>query len=160
MMSATGTPQTLRAGESVVDLPPPADAALRFIGRIRTPWATREACPRQGDPQGPECRVEVDAPWVPALAGLEEYDRIELLYWFHLSRRDVAVQNPAHDGRTFGTFALRSPLRPNPIATSLVDLVRIDGAVLIVRGLDCVDGTALVDIKPDRCAFSPKARRR
>jgi len=102
--------------------------------------------------------VEVDEVWAPALAGLQAYRRIELLYWFHLSRRDVVVQNPAHDGLTFGTFALRSPLRPNPIATSIVELVRIDGTHLIVRGLDCVDGTPLLDIKPDRCAFSPKAR--
>jgi tRNA-Thr(GGU) m(6)t(6)A37 methyltransferase TsaA len=150
----------LRKDESVIDLSPARDAGLRFIGRIRTPWATREECPRQGDLQGPECRVDLDEVWAPALAGLQEYDRIELLYWLHLSRRDVVIQNPAHDGMTFGAFALRSPLRPNPIATSMVGLVRIEGSRLIVRGLDCVDGTPLLDIKPDRCAFSPKARRR
>lgn len=155
-----GGAQDLREREAVVDLPPAGDAVLRFIGRIRTPWATRAECPRRGDPQGPECRVELDEVWVPALAGLDEYDRIELLYWFHLSRRDVVIQNPAHDGRTRGTFALRSPLRPNPIATSIVELVRIEGAHLVVRGLDCVDGTPLLDIKPDRSAFAPRARDR
>lgn len=148
----------LREHEAVLDLPPANDAQLRFIGRIRTPWSTRDDCPRQGTTDGPECRVELDPAWQPALAGLEDYERIELLYWFHLSRRDVVIQNPAHDGKTFGTFALRSPLRPNPIATSLVRLERIDGPTLFVRGLDCVDGTPLLDIKPDRCAFTPKAR--
>ena len=147
----------LREHEVAAHLPEADDARLRFIGRIHTPWKTRETCPRQGRPDGPECRVEVFEPWVAALKGLEEYERIELLYWLDRGRRDLVLQNPKRDGRLFGTFALRSPVRPNPIGTSLVSLVAIDGPVLIVRGLDCLDGTPLVDIKPDRCAFSPKA---
>ena len=148
----------IRESEVAVDLPDPDDARLRFIGRIDTPWRTREACPRQGDVNGPECRVEVFAPWTQALAGLEGYEHIELLYWLDRARRDLVVQNPAMDGRTFGTFALRSPVRPNPIGTSLVRLISIDGPILVVRGLDCLDGTPLLDIKPDRCAFKPKAK--
>lgn len=152
-------PQALREAGAVADLPPARDAELRFIGNIPTPSATREAYPRQGDPPG------AGVPCGPGRslgAGprrcLQDHDRIELLCWFHLSRRDVMVQHPTHDGRTFGTFALRSPLRPNRIATSIVELVRIEGAHLFVRGLDCLDGTPLLDIKPDRCAFSPRAR--
>ncbi len=61
------------------------------------------------------------------------------------------------DGRTRGTFALRSPVRPNPIGIARVPLVRRDGPVLIVRGLDCLDGTPLLDLKPERRAFSPPA---
>ena len=57
-------------------------------------------------------------------------------------------QVPAHLGRPRGTFALRSPVRPNPIALATVELVSIDGATLVVRSVDCVDGTPLVDIKP------------
>lgn len=56
-----------------------------------------------------------------------------------------------------GTFALRSPVRPNPIGLSKVTLVRIEEGTVVVRGLDCLDGTPLIDIKPDRCAFSPHA---
>jgi tRNA-Thr(GGU) m(6)t(6)A37 methyltransferase TsaA len=93
----------------------------------------------------------------PALRGLEAYPNLELLYWLDRSRRDLVLQNPAHDGRLSGTFALRSPVRPNPIGTALVDLVAVKGGVLVVRGLDCLDGTPLIDIKPDRCLFSPKA---
>ncbi|SPH23704.1 S-adenosyl-L-methionine-binding protein [Defluviimonas aquaemixtae] len=147
----------IREHEVAVDLPAPDDARLRFIGRIRTPWTTRETCPRQGKPDGPICRVEVFEPWVAALQGLDVYDHIELLYWLDRGRRDLVLQNPGRDGNVFGTFSLRSPVRPNPIATSLVRLVAIEGPVLVVRGLDCLDGTPLIDIKPERCAFSPKA---
>jgi tRNA-Thr(GGU) m(6)t(6)A37 methyltransferase TsaA len=148
----------LRPGEVVAALPEGQDAALQFIGRIQTPWTRREDCPRQGRLEGPECRIEVFAPWVAALEGIEAYRHLEILYWLDRSRRDLVRQNPKGDGaRYFGTFALRSPQRPNPIGTSQVRLVGVEGAVLIVRGLDCLDGTPLVDIKLDRCEFTPKA---
>ena len=68
------------------------------------------------------------------------------------------MQNPGNDGvRYLGTFALRSPQRPNPIGLSRVRLVAVEGATLIVRGLDCLDGTPLIDIKPERCEFTPQA---
>lgn len=147
----------IREHEVSVDLPDASDAQLRFIGRIHTPWVKRTDCPRQGKFDGPICKVELFEQWGPALKGLEEYEHIELLYWLDQARRDLVVQNPGSDGKTFGTFALRSPVRPNPIGTSKVRLVSVDGLSLSVRGLDCLDGTPLVDIKPDRCAFSPKA---
>lgn len=146
-----------RPGEVEAPLPDRVDAALVFIGRVRTPFASRDQCPRQAKADGPLCRLEVDPPWQDALAGLEDYARVEVLYWMHLARRDLVSQSPKADGRTRGTFALRSPVRPNPIATSLVELVRVEPGALIVRGLDCVDGTPLLDIKPDRCAYSPPA---
>ena len=62
----------LRAGEVVTELPERQDAALQFIGRIHTPWTRREDCPRQGRLDGPECRIEVFAPWVAALEGIEK----------------------------------------------------------------------------------------
>jgi len=141
----------------VVPLSEPDDARLYFIGRIHTPWTDRKDCPRQGKEDGPDCRVEIFEPWVPALQGIEDYGRVELLYWLDKARRDLVVQNPAHRDTTYGTFALRSPVRPNPIGTSLVKLVSVDGPNLIVRGLDCLDGTPLIDVKPDRCSFTPKA---
>lgn len=147
----------LRPGECAIAVDAPADAALRFIGRIHTPWTNREACPRQGRQDGPECRIEVFEPWVAALDGVAAFDTLEILYWLDHSRRDLVLQNPRHDDRTFGTFALRSPVRPNPIGTALVRLEGVEGAVLRVRGLDCLDGTPLLDIKPDRCAYTPKA---
>jgi tRNA (Thr-GGU) A37 N-methylase len=56
-----------------------------------------------------------------------------------------------------GTFSLRSPVRPNPLGTSMVQLVGIEGATVFVRGLDCLDETPLLDLKPDRCQFTPLA---
>jgi tRNA (Thr-GGU) A37 N-methylase len=67
------------------------------------------------------------------------------------------LQSPANDGTARGTFSLRSPVRPNPIATSIAGLVRFDGAMVFVRGLDCIDGTPLLDLKPDRALFTPIA---
>lgn len=147
----------IRKGETAIALDPPLDAALRFIGTIRTPWTDRADCPRQGRHDGPECRIVLDPDWHDALAGLEAYNTVEVLYWLDRSRRDLTRQSPRSDDTTVGTFALRSPVRPNPIGTSLVRLLRIEQGTLFVRGLDCLDGTPLIDLKPDRCAFTPMA---
>lgn len=80
-----------------------------------------------------------------------------MLYWLHESRRDLVKQSPANDGTVRGTFALRSPARPNPIGTSIARLVSRDGNRLLVRGLDCLDGTPLLDLKPERTLFRPIA---
>ncbi|MCE8545396.1 tRNA (N6-threonylcarbamoyladenosine(37)-N6)-methyltransferase TrmO [Ruegeria pomeroyi] len=145
-----------REGEEVTDLPEATDAGVYFIGRIRTPWTDRKDCPRQGREDGPECRIELDARWAPALRGIDVYERLDVLYWLDKSRRDLVTQNPKSDGKLFGTFALRSPQRPNPIGLSRVRLERVEGTTLVVRGLDCLDGTPLIDIKPNRCEFTPK----
>jgi tRNA-Thr(GGU) m(6)t(6)A37 methyltransferase TsaA len=147
----------IRSAEVAVETPAPADASLVFIGRIRTPWTSRLVTPRQGRLDGPVCRIEIFEPWVPALEGLEGYSRIEVLYWLHLSRRDLILQSPANDGAARGTFSLRTPVRPNPIGTSIALLVGIEGANVLVRGLDCVDDTPLLDLKPDRTLFTPIA---
>ena len=146
----------IRDGEKAVELPSSPDAGVYFIGRIRTPWRSRKDCPKHGDPEnGPVCRVEVDARWAAALEGVAAPGYLQILYWMHLARRDLVTQSPAADGRTTGTFALRSPLRPNPIAASVVRLDGVEGNTLLVRGLDCLDGTPLIDIKPDRCPNLP-----
>ncbi len=153
----------IRAGEVAVELPAAHDAGLVFIGRIRTPWTDRLGCPRQGRADGPACRIEVFPPWRAALDGVARYERLEVLYWLDRSRRDLVRQSPADDGTTRGTFSLRSPVRPNPIGTSIVRLigaedgVSVEDGVLHVRGLDCLDGTPLLDIKPDRTLFTPLA---
>lgn len=147
----------IRDGEVAVTPPSPDDAGLVFIGRIHTPWTSRMEAPRQGRTDGPVCRIEVFEPWVQALDGLAQYKRIEVLYWLHMSRRDLAMQSPRNDGAVRGTFSLRSPARPNPIGTSIAELVGIDGATVLVRGLDCLDGTPLLDLKPDRAGFTPLA---
>ncbi len=138
----------LRPGEIAGVEPERADATLIFIGRIRTPFHSREDCPRQGSSGGPVCRIEIDEPWHQAMQGLSTHPRLEILYWMDKARRDLLVQAPRNGRGPAGTFALRSPMRPNPIATSVVTLIAIEGGALLVRGLDCLDGTPLLDIKP------------
>jgi tRNA-Thr(GGU) m(6)t(6)A37 methyltransferase TsaA len=147
----------IRENEIAVAIPDAEDAALTYIGRISTPWSSRLLCPRQGRHDGPICQIEIYEPWVRALQGIETFERLEVLYWLDQSRRDLVLQSPASNGTVHGTFSLRSPVRPNPIGTSIVKLESVEGAVLQVRGLDCLDGTPLLDIKPDRTLFKPIA---
>jgi len=147
----------IREGEKAVAAPPPSDGGLVFIGMVHTPWTSRMMTPRQGRMDGPVCRIDIFDPWQEALSGIEAFERLEVLYWLHRSRRDLVLQSPASDGSVRGTFALRSPVRPNPIGTSIVTLVRRDNTSLFVRGLDCLDGTPLLDLKPDRALFTPIA---
>jgi len=138
----------LRPGEIVGALPDAFDAGLYFIGRIRTPWTSRAQCPRRGAHDGPLCRLEIDARWRDALRGIDGKEFLQALYFMHQARRDLLVQAPGSRSGLFGTFALRSPMRPNPIASSVVKLEAVEADALVVRGLDCLDGTPLIDIKP------------
>jgi tRNA-Thr(GGU) m(6)t(6)A37 methyltransferase TsaA len=147
----------IREGESAVDMPATGDAGLIFIGIIHTPWTSRLECPRQGRADGPVCRIEIFEPWVAALDGVAGYERLEVLYWLHQSRRDLVRQSPKNDGTGRGTFSLRSPVRPNPIGTSIARLIAVEANIVTVAGLDCLDGTPLLDIKPDRSLFRPLA---
>ncbi|MBD8651904.1 tRNA (N6-threonylcarbamoyladenosine(37)-N6)-methyltransferase TrmO [Rhizobium sp. CFBP 13726] len=145
----------IRENEVQVTPPEANDAGLIFIGRISTPWTARSETPRQGSHTGPICRIEIFEPWVAALKGVETFERLEILYWLHQARRDLVLQSPASSGKVHGTFSLRSPVRPNPIGTSIVVLEGVEGNVLLVRGMDCLDGTPLLDLKPDRSLFKP-----
>lgn len=142
----------IRPGEKAVPLPEAFDAGLYFIGRIETPWLSRADCPRGGDREGgPVCTLAIDPRWAEALTGLAQFTHLQVLYWMDEARRDLVVQAPRHSGGRAGTFALRSPVRPNPIASSVVALVGVDGTNVRVRGLDCRNGTPLVDLKPVHC---------
>jgi len=138
----------IRPGEVATELPENFDAGVYFIGRIRTPWATRDQCPKNARESDAVCTIEVEERFAPALADIETCSHLLVLYWMDRSRRDLVLQVPHSYGRTRGTFALRSPARPNPIAASVVRLVGVEGNRLSVVGLDCLDGTPLVDLKP------------
>ena len=138
----------LRAGEVAVELPVQFDASLYFIGRIRTPWQRREECPKNGRGSDAVCTVALDPRWAEGLSGLETTSHVWLLYWMDQARRDLVLQSPLHYAEQRGTFALRSPVRPNPIAVAAARLLRIEGNTLSVVGLDCLDNTPLLDIKP------------
>jgi tRNA-Thr(GGU) m(6)t(6)A37 methyltransferase TsaA len=138
----------IRAGEVAIPLPEKVDAGVYFIGRIRTPWTRREECPKNARESGAVCTVEVDPRYAAALKGVESCSHLIVLYWMDKSRRDLVLQVPRHYGETRGTFALRSPARPNPIAMSVVTLLQVSDSRLSVVGIDCLDGTPLIDIKP------------
>lgn len=138
----------VRPGEVTVELPAIPDAGLHFIGRIRTPWTHRSECPKNAHEARAVCTVEIDPAYRPALQGLEGTTHLWLLYFMDKAPRNLVVQVPRRYGRGRGTFALRSPARPNPIALSAVRLLGIEGGRLSVIGPDCLDGTPLLDIKP------------
>ena len=138
----------VREGEKTVALPDKPDAGLYFIGRIRTPWKERKDCPKNARESDALCTVELDPRFAEGLKDVETCSHLVLLYWMDQAPRNLVLQVPGHYGSQHGTFALRSPARPNPIAMSVVKLHGIEGGKLIVSGLDCLDGTPLLDIKP------------
>lgn len=126
--------------------------SIEFIGIARTPWADRAACPRSPDPHGPECTIEVAPAFVDALLGVEELEELDVLLWFDRADRTTLRARRRGDPSApeRGVFALRAPDRPNPVAVSRVRLVRVEGRDVVVRGLDAVDGTPVVDLRPAR----------
>ena len=150
-----------RLGEIMIELPQDFDAGVHFIGRIRTPFKTRDDCPKNTAQSDAVGRVELEPRYAAGLMDLRLYSHAILLYWMDQARRDLIVQVPAHLGRPRGTFALRSPVRPNPISLGVVEILGIEGSVLTVRSVDCVDGTPLLDIKPYFASTDsiPSARR-
>ena len=145
-----------RPGEVSLEFDPAEaadDARVIFIGRVRTPWTERSDCPRntgQALERGAIATLELDQPYWPGLMGLEGTTHLHVLYWMHKARRDLIIQKPNHTKTAKGVFALRSPVRPNPIALAVAEIVGMDAKEgrIIVRGLDCLDGTPLVDVKP------------
>ena len=88
-----------------------------------------------------------------ALEGVEDFSHLFILYWLHeISRKTEECLKTHPRGRKdmplMGIFATRTPHRPNPIGLTLVELLKVDGNVLTVRGLDAFDGTPIIDIKP------------
>jgi tRNA-Thr(GGU) m(6)t(6)A37 methyltransferase TsaA len=122
---------------------------LRSIGRIRTRFVSPAATPIQpAYADGAAGEVWVDEPYAAALDDLDGFERIWLLYWMDRASAHRLHVVPYRDTRERGLFATRAPSRPNPIGMSAVTLVRREGRVLYVCGVDVLDGTPLLDIKP------------
>lgn len=131
------------------------DAVLTFIGHIETPYRTLADCPYNVNPGGPECRIVVRPEFAPGLTGLEPGNRVLVLYWLERASRTKSLVGERRSGRVAGAFAARTPHRPNPIGAAVVAIEAIAGSTLVVRGMDCVNGTALLDLKPAMRAEAP-----
>jgi len=127
----------------------PSFPGLRVIGTILSSFHRQEGTPIQPH-LAPDSRGEVvvDAPYMDALADIEDFERVWLLFWCHQSAEWQPHVVPYRDDKTHGLFATRSPSRPNPIGLSCVRVLERQGNRLLVAELDVVNGTPLLDIKP------------
>lgn len=136
------------------DLTPGGDINCRAIGLIRTPFATAAGTPVQpAYGAGVEAVVEIDEAYAAALADIEQFERLWLIYWLDRVGPFVPRVVPYRDRVEHGLFATRSPARPNPIGLSVVRLVERRGCRLHVADIDILDGTPLLDVKPYVPAF-------
>lgn len=119
------------------------------IGIIRSPHRTPTGTPIQpAYAERFDGEIVVDKEFEPALADIEGFERIWLIFGFDRAKPFKPRVVPYRDTREHGLFATRSPSRPNPIGMSVVRLLGCEGNILRVRGLDVLDGTPLLDIKP------------
>ena len=123
-------------------------ATLKTIGYINTPYKAIADCPSNVDLDGPLCQLVIHDDFVDGLAGLAPGQEILILYWFESTDRTAMKQESRRHRELTGTFALRSPHRPNPIGAAVLPIETIANGVVTVKGLDCLDGTPLLDIKP------------
>ncbi|UCD53008.1 MAG: tRNA (N6-threonylcarbamoyladenosine(37)-N6)-methyltransferase TrmO [Phycisphaerales bacterium] len=122
---------------------------VKAIGTIHSPFQNASGVPIQpAFAEGAEGTVEVAPEYAEALADLAGFERIWLLYWFDRAAPFKARVKPYLDDQAHGLFATRAPARPNPIGLSCVKLLSVEGATLHVGGIDILDGTPLLDIKP------------
>lgn len=124
------------------------------VGVTSSPYHDPASTPPQPDPEGPDVRIDVAPAYRDGLQGLAAGDRVEVVMWFDRADRDrlrqVSRTHPEWGER--GVFTLRSPHRPNPIGISTVEVVAVDDTGILVRGLDALDGTPILDVKPARDA--------
>ena len=123
-------------------------AQLKFIGKIETPFLTIDECPRNISTDGPECRLILEEEYSAGLSGLAEGQEILILYWLGDADRNTLRQTSRRTGKPAGVFAIRTPNRPNPIGAAVINIEKITGSIISVKGLDCLNGTPLLDIKP------------
>ena len=122
---------------------------LKQIGLIRTPYAEEGAAPPQGkfDPDAPGS-VELFDEYAPGLLDIDAFSHVTLLYYFHRAASEELLVKPYLDDARHGVFATRHPRRPNHLGITTVRLVERRGNVLAVAGVDMLDGTPLLDVKP------------
>ena len=122
---------------------------MRPIGYVRTPFRETSAIPKGPDAKHvAEGVLELRADLEQGLRDIEGFSHLYVIWAFHRSEGYDLLTMPPSDDRPHGLFATRTPRRPNPIALTVVELVRREGTRLHVRGVDMIDGTPILDIKP------------
>jgi len=124
------------------------EITLQTIGVIRSPFTIADETPIQASRSTAPGTLEIDARFANGLDDIEGFSHIILVYIFHRSAGYTLHVKPFLDDREHGLFATRYPYRPNPIGISIVRLIGRQGTTLTVEGLDVLDGTPLLDIKP------------
>ena len=120
------------------------------VATVESPLTDRAAAPKQGDEGAPEATLVFEVGFAVALDGLAAGDEIVLLTWLDRASRDVLRVHPRDDETRpeQGVFSTRSADRPNPIGLHRVTVLSIDGPRMRVSGLEALDGTPVVDVKP------------
>jgi tRNA-Thr(GGU) m(6)t(6)A37 methyltransferase TsaA len=122
---------------------------LQSIGTVRSPYTEKTAVPRGlGARHDAEGVLELLPEMEPGLADIEGFSHLYVIWIFDRADASSLLVQPPSDTRAHGVFATRAPRRPNPIGLTVVRLLRREGARLHVRGVDMLDGTPIVDIKP------------
>ena len=123
---------------------------VRPVGVVKSPLTDRSTAPKQGDEGAPPAQVVFDPEFHPAAADLRPGDRLVLLTWFHEADRAVQAVLPRGDPDrpSTGVFSTRSPDRPNPIGLHTVTVTAVENGALTVTGLEAIDGTPVLDVKP------------
>ena len=126
---------------------------LRPIGTVESPLTDLASAPKQGDEGAPEAWLVFEPAVLAGLEGIQPGDELIVLTWLDRAERDVLRVHPRSDASRAeqGVFATRSPDRPNPIGLHPVEVVSIEGPRIRVRNLEALDGTPIVDVKPELC---------
>jgi tRNA-Thr(GGU) m(6)t(6)A37 methyltransferase TsaA len=120
------------------------------VGWVESPLTDRALAPRQGDEGGPDAWLAFDASVAEALRDLRPGTEVIVLTWLDRANRDVLVTRPRDDpgNPLTGVFSTRSPDRPNPVGLHRVPVIAVDGLRVLVGGLEALDGTPVIDVKP------------
>ncbi len=123
---------------------------VKAIGRVESSLSALESAPRQADEGAPSAWLVFEPDVAEGLRNLRPGGEVLLLTWLHRAHRDVLSVHPRGDTSRAaeGVFTTRSPDRPNPIGLHRVEIVAVEGRRVQVRGLEAVDGTPIIDVKP------------
>lgn len=121
---------------------------LTPIGFVKT---ETENVPRHWTISDAEGTIVVDEQYKKGFKDIKTGQRIVVIFYFHQSPQftpDLLVQKPMHSNERLGVFSICSPVRPNPLGMSVVEVLGIEGCIIHIKGLDMIDGTPVLDIKP------------